>query len=355
MLVNVWGDVNTWDAGAPPGTLFTVDYANLNPDSPFAGVATYSAIVIGDSCVHDAVTTPGGNTVTMAGDGSFTLSTPVVGTQTFDFAIYDASDQTTGNTSTITAIPVPDGELNGTLTGSASVLFTLSTVAALSAVLAGGSSLQADLSTPAAGEELSALLAGTSTITADLAVGDGLQAAIIGGSTLAADLSVFHVEQLSANLAGTSSLAADLSAFPSEALNAVLAGGSTLAAALSTRAGLQAVLDGYSLLQAALASNVPPRIPITMDLSPFFNNSELSHDAMLNNTTPFLAIVTDWYDPIVGGTANMGATDPLVIADHSVIPDVTEGDTILIASFEYVVREVQPDNTGIVRLKCEVP
>jgi hypothetical protein len=91
-----------------------------------------------------------------------------------------------------------------------------------------------------------------------------------------------------------------------------------------------------------------------VDLTPFFNNDELSHDAILNGAIPFKTIVTDWYDPIVGGTVGMGATDPLLIAQHDDIPDVQDGDTVVIAAYSYTIREVQPDNTGIVRLKCEV-
>lgn len=75
-------------------TDFTVDYASLDPDSPFAGDTDFSAIVAGDSCIYDSVTTPGGNSVTMDGAGQFTVGGTITAVQTFNYYIYDASDNT---------------------------------------------------------------------------------------------------------------------------------------------------------------------------------------------------------------------------------------------------------------------
>ena len=83
---------------------FTVNYAGLNANSPFAGQPTFSDLVAGDICAFETTTTPSGNTVTMAGDGEFTISLPVEGTQTFDYYIYDLSDGTRGTTEQITVL-----------------------------------------------------------------------------------------------------------------------------------------------------------------------------------------------------------------------------------------------------------
>ena len=83
-------------------TAFTVDYANLDPASPFAGDAAFSAIVAGDSCIYDAQTTPDGSTVTMDGVGVFTLSPEPAADQSFDYYIHDASDHSDGPVGTIT-------------------------------------------------------------------------------------------------------------------------------------------------------------------------------------------------------------------------------------------------------------
>lgn len=83
-------------------TAFTVDYANLDPASPFAGDAAFSAIVAGDSCIYDAQTTPDGSTVTMDGVGVFTLSTEPAADQAFDYYIHDQSDHSDGPVGTIT-------------------------------------------------------------------------------------------------------------------------------------------------------------------------------------------------------------------------------------------------------------
>lgn len=111
MLVNVWGPVNTWEEVVAPGTVFTVDWVNLNVDSPFTDL-NYSAIVAGDSCVFDATTTPDAHPVSMSGDGVFTLGNlPVTQTQTFQIQIWDATTQDLGTAGTITAIPLPSGNI----------------------------------------------------------------------------------------------------------------------------------------------------------------------------------------------------------------------------------------------------
>ena len=82
-------------------TAFTVDYASLDPASPFAGDSAFAAIVAGDSCIYDAQTTPDGLQVTMDGAGKFTTSAEPTTNQSFDYFIWDASDLSSGPTGTI--------------------------------------------------------------------------------------------------------------------------------------------------------------------------------------------------------------------------------------------------------------
>ena len=83
-------------------TDFTVAYASLGAECPFAGDTDFSAIVIGDSCIRDIITAPDSHFIRMTGDGVFalftdgTFTTPatVTRTQTYNYYIWDASDNT---------------------------------------------------------------------------------------------------------------------------------------------------------------------------------------------------------------------------------------------------------------------
>ena len=79
-------------------TDFTVAYASLSTDSPFSGNTSFSTLVSGDSCIYDALSSPDSHAVTMSGDGEFTLAGTITQTQTFDYYIYDASDNTVSAT-----------------------------------------------------------------------------------------------------------------------------------------------------------------------------------------------------------------------------------------------------------------
>ena len=95
-------------------TDFTVDYAGLDPDSPFAGDPNFSALVIGDSCIYDQVTTPDSLGVSMDGLGEFTITGTITQVQTFDYYIYDLSDNTVSPTiEQITVYPGPVETLIG--------------------------------------------------------------------------------------------------------------------------------------------------------------------------------------------------------------------------------------------------
>jgi hypothetical protein len=79
------------------------------------------------------------------------------------------------------------------------------------------------------------------------------------------------------------------------------AGSATLVGTLATSVSLQGTLDGLGYIRGTLVSDIPPRIPATLDLTPFFNLNELAHDALLNQSTPFQVIITEWYADITGG------------------------------------------------------
>ena len=83
-------------------TAFTVDYANLSPNSPFYNNSAFSSIVVGDSCIYDSVTNEDSIAVTMSGNGDFTLASVPTTQQTIDYFIFDTSDKTSGQYHTIT-------------------------------------------------------------------------------------------------------------------------------------------------------------------------------------------------------------------------------------------------------------
>ena len=116
-------------------TAFGVDYASLDPDSPFAGDPNYSAIVTGDKCHYEVSTSPDAHTVAMDANGQFTLNpATITQAQTFDVQIYDASDQSFGATATITVYP-PDANISlsgGVSSGPATVSGTINTFTVIS-------------------------------------------------------------------------------------------------------------------------------------------------------------------------------------------------------------------------------
>lgn len=86
-------------------TDFSVAYASLDTDSPFSGVSTYSALAILDSCVYDAVSAENSIPLSMSSLGVFTVTGSFTVNQTYDFYIFDDSDNTAGNISVMTVLP----------------------------------------------------------------------------------------------------------------------------------------------------------------------------------------------------------------------------------------------------------
>lgn len=95
-------------------TAFTVDYAGLDPNSPYAGNTEFSNITVGAQDAYDAQTTPDGIAVSMSGDGVFTLASQPTATQSFRTFIYDPTDQTVGANVTVTVEAVATATITST-------------------------------------------------------------------------------------------------------------------------------------------------------------------------------------------------------------------------------------------------
>lgn len=129
-MLNNWGPLNVWSSAANPtiggtaqlGSLsstggmtlyplngwsltdFSVDYSGLSTNSPFSGNAYYEDIVIGDMCHYESTTTPDSHSVTMSGDGEFTIGGTLTQDQSFDFEIYDNTTHDFGTNGTVTIL-----------------------------------------------------------------------------------------------------------------------------------------------------------------------------------------------------------------------------------------------------------
>src|SRR5210317_485740 len=88
--------------GGTTESFFTVNYAGLDPSSPFTN-PVYFDIEIGDSFRHDEFSRNDGRTVTMSGDGVISLSGGILPEdQEFDGYIHDVSTGENGSISTFT-------------------------------------------------------------------------------------------------------------------------------------------------------------------------------------------------------------------------------------------------------------
>ncbi len=113
----VSGTVTAYPSAGWSLTDFSVDWDSLDPDSPFADAA-YSAIVSGDKTHYETLTDPDAHTMTMAGNGEFTISPSTLSqAQEFDVQIYDISDGSFGTVATITVYP---GAVDVSLSGAVS-------------------------------------------------------------------------------------------------------------------------------------------------------------------------------------------------------------------------------------------
>ena len=181
------------------------------------------------------------------------------------------------------------------------------------------------------GEKLGGSLAGAATLLGGLSIPALLAGTLMGGSAISGDL-VAGPQDFQGLLVGDSAISGDLFAPQPTDFNGDLV--------------------GSSLVLARLTGDDPPIIPATTVTSTFFTLGELAISATWNNTVTFNVIVTDWYNELGMGTAGQSASEPMLIAEFNTISAVTEGDMIRAGDFDYEVREVQRDNTGIVRLRC---
>ena len=242
--------------------------------------------------------------------------------------------------------------LAGSVEGAATVTPKLSGVASLSAGVAGDATLAGTLTDfpVVPGEEMQAAVTGTADVSGTLLLPGGLGGSLPGAATLDGTLQPFP--RFFASVSGDAQLTGTLT--ESFGLAASVAGTATLEGSLSTALSLQGILAGSSTAILEAPSTFSPRFEMTKDLSPLFQLNEFAFETTWNDNVTFQAILTDFYGEIIGGTVNLAGTDPIMIAEHSDIAQVKEGDSIKIQDFEWVVREVQPSNTGLVRLTLEL-
>lgn len=297
-------------------------------------------------------------TPTWTGDGS--------GTQERSTNVFSFLETSTG--------PPPGEDMLASISAAASAIATLFRVALMGASISAGAATAGTLETFPAGADMAASVAGSAAVSATLEdfpvqPGADMEAAVAGDASVLATLLV------SGGLGGSLTAEATLDGTLSPALGfaAFIEAASTATGALSGVADLQAQVSGdaqatgtlttaqglaASIIARAFAileapSQFKPRFAMTLDLSPLFEETEFSFETIWNDTVTFTAILTDFYAESIGGGVNIAGTDPILIAEHDNIPQVREGDSIKIEDWEWVVREVMPSNTGIVRLKLE--
>jgi len=196
-------------------TAFTVDYANLNPNSPFAGDPAFSAVVAGDSCIYDLTTSPDGVSVSMSGDGVFTLANTPLQNQTIGYSIFDASDKTDGPIGSITVSAEILASVSGNL---ANVSATFGAVAGVGAIsqqqikdISSSLTAIADVSASVRGNlesALSAVYAGVPSEVTSFTTAEGVASTVLTGSANGAAISTDTAQIASVVSAGSEKYAA---------------------------------------------------------------------------------------------------------------------------------------------------
>jgi len=92
------------------------------------------------------------------------------------------------------------------------------------------------------------------------------------------------------------------------------------------------------------------QIPISADLDIFFTDQELAQPVTVNGQL-ITAIITDSYEIIGVGTAEIEGSDIMLIAKTDDVPGVGHGDPVIISGSAYKVATLRPSNTGITRIK----
>ncbi len=92
------------------------------------------------------------------------------------------------------------------------------------------------------------------------------------------------------------------------------------------------------------------QIPITEDLTPFFEIGDFAQDVIIQgNTIP--GIITDFYDTLEGGSVGIEGAEVLLIVMTSDVPIIYHGDGVDIDSELFIIVNVREDNTGVTRLQ----
>ena len=89
-----------------------------------------------------------------------------------------------------------------------------------------------------------------------------------------------------------------------------------------------------------------------LDLLQDFGETATFTDTSSGGTSSITVILTNDYlaaDP--GGSVEVESSSPLAIARTSDLPSVVQGDTLLISSTTYTIKEVEPDNQGMTTVR----
>jgi hypothetical protein len=89
-----------------------------------------------------------------------------------------------------------------------------------------------------------------------------------------------------------------------------------------------------------------------LDLLQDFGETATFTDTSAGSTSSITVILTNDYlaaDP--GGSVEVESSSPVAIARTIDVPNVAQGDTLLISSTTYTIREVEPDNQGMTTVR----
>ena len=92
------------------------------------------------------------------------------------------------------------------------------------------------------------------------------------------------------------------------------------------------------------------QIPGSENLDAFFEAGEFAQEVDILGAT-ILAIITDFYDDLDGGSVGMEGAEVLLICKTSDVPGVQHGTPVTIETENFIVVNVRPDNSGVTRLQ----
>ena len=92
------------------------------------------------------------------------------------------------------------------------------------------------------------------------------------------------------------------------------------------------------------------QIPVSDDLDGFFVDGEFAQEVFILGQT-ITAIITDYYDPLDGGTVGIEGAEVLLICKAQDVPGVEHGTPVLVDGENFTVVNIRPDNSGVTRLQ----